>query len=231
VAVLEIEHLGVDHGLVPAVRDVSMCVEAGEIVALLGANGAGKTTTLLAISNLARRKQGRISVAGTDTLGLAPHQVARLGVAHVPEGRGLISRLTVRENLRLAPRRQDLGPVGTWFPELDALMGRRAGLLSGGEQQMLALARAFLGRPRLLLVDEPSLGLAPVVVERLLGTLRQIANEAGTAVVVVEQDPALALSFADRGHVIRQGEVVLSGAAADLGRNAAALTRAYLGDT
>lgn len=227
---LEVEGLRAGYGNVIAVRDVQLSVREGEVVTMLGANGAGKTTTLLAVSGLVTRMRGRVSIGGTDTSRLPPHRIASLGVAHVPQDRGLFTRLTVRENLWLVGRRRDAVQALEFFPPLEALLDRRVGLLSGGEQQMVALARAFLSRPRLLLVDELSYGLAPMVVTRLMKTLRATATSTGLGVVLVEQHVPLALSCSDRAIVIRQGAVVLEGAAADLATRPHDLATAYLGN-
>jgi branched-chain amino acid transport system ATP-binding protein len=216
----------------PVVRDLDLHVEAGEIVALLGANGAGKTTTLLGLSGLVEVLGGRIELDGADLAGVGPHRIARRGLAHVPEDRALFTDLTVRENLQLGQhsRRADVAPALALCPELEPLLGRRAGLLSGGEQQMLAVARAVVGRPTVLLVDEMSLGLAPLVVTRLLAVLREVAGSTGCGIVLVEQHVQQALAIADRGYVLRRGRVALEGAAAELRRSAALLAESYLGD-
>jgi branched-chain amino acid transport system ATP-binding protein len=200
------------------------------VVALLGPNGAGKTTTLLTISGLLRPLGGAVEVLGAAASWRSPHRNARRGLAHVPEGRSLFGSLSVRENLRLARRgRVGDGDVLDLFPALRPLLDRRAGLLSGGEQQMLALARALAGGPRLLLVDEMSLGLAPIVLERLAPVVRRVARERGVGVLLVEQHVPVALSIADRAVVLRHGDVVASGPAAEVGADLAALHASYLG--
>jgi branched-chain amino acid transport system ATP-binding protein len=201
------------------------------VVALLGPNGAGKTTLLLAVSGLVERYSGAVQVLGRSTSGMRAASIARLGMAHVPEDRGLFTRLTVRENLRVAGRhaRARTAVVLQHFPELGPLLDRRVGLLSGGEQQMLALARALVNEPKLLLVDEMSLGLAPVLVERLLPMVRRIADESGAGVLMVEQHVDLALSIADRAHVMRHGELALSERASVLREHPELLTESYLG--
>jgi branched-chain amino acid transport system ATP-binding protein len=232
VSVLEIAGLTAGYDGAPVVRDLDLTVDAGEVVALLGPNGAGKTTTLKAISGIVRPLSGRIAFAGTDTAKLAPEQRARRGIAHVPEGRGLFFGLTVAEHFRLGHRGERLAAEQAYeyFPALGELRARRAGLLSGGEQQMLAVARALVRRPRLLLLDELSLGLAPVVVERLLPVVRGYALEHGCAVLLVEQHVQLALEIADRGYVLSHGEVVLHRGARELRADEQLLTASYLGE-
>jgi branched-chain amino acid transport system ATP-binding protein len=208
---------------------VSLSVGEGEIVAVLGANGAGKTTTLRAISGTVRRSGG-ILFAGR-SLGRTPEAVARRGIAHVPEGRGTFTELTVLENLRLGAytrRRADLSRAYAYFPFLEARSGQAAGTLSGGEQQMLAVARALMLRPRLLLLDEPSLGLAPTVVRELFRIVRSLNRDEGLAVLVVEQNAILALGAADRAYVLEAGRVAVVGTSDELRQNES-VRRSYLG--
>jgi branched-chain amino acid transport system ATP-binding protein len=216
---------------VPVLRDIDIHVEQGEVVALMGANGAGKTTTLLTVSGLLPVTRGELVVSDAPVRKNRPWLVARRGVAHVPEGRALFFGLTVRENLILGRRKgvTDIDEVLVGFPALEPLLPRRAGLLSGGEQQMLALARAFASKPKLLLVDEMSLGLAPVIVERLLPTLR-LAADNGAGVLFVEQHVGLALKVADRVYVLRRGRVVMAGTAAEVEKSTHLLEASYLGE-
>ncbi|MGH3154108.1 MAG: ABC transporter ATP-binding protein [Streptosporangiaceae bacterium] len=218
---------------VPVVRELNLQVRPGEVVALLGPNGAGKTTTLETIAGLNRPISGAVELSGENIAGQAAHRIARKGLALVPEGRALFPGLTVREHLRLAggrsgPREDELLEM---LPELRKCLGRKAGLLSGGEQQMLAVGRALVTRPRLLLVDEMSLGLAPVIVERLLPILRRAADELGSSVLFVEQHVALALEISDRAYVLTHGRIRLEGPAAELRERRELLAASYLGET
>lgn len=229
--VLELEAVDAGYDRLPVVRGLTMHVDAGEIVALLGPNGAGKTTTLLTVSGLLPLLGGKLDVLGGGPPSTRrPEEVARRGVAHVPEHRALFYELTVRENLRLgANRRVEIDRVLDYFPALEPLLDRVSGLLSGGEQQMLALGRAIAGEPKLLMVDEMSLGLAPIIVERLLPVLRRLVTETGAAVLLVEQHVHLALELADRAYILNHGDVVASGSAADLASQAERLEASYLG--
>ena len=218
----------------PVVRDLNISVSEGEVVCLLGANGAGKTTTLLTIAGALPALAGTVEVMGRRSQQGRPHEVARRGLAIVPEGRGLFYKLTVAENLRLRRHRQstvEIDDVLAYFPALAKLMDRRAGLLSGGEQQMLALAGALVADPKVVMLDEMSLGLAPIIVEQLLPTVRQIADERGMAVLLVEQHVLAALKVADRGYVLAHGEVVAEGTASELRRDAELLEASYLGES
>ena len=233
-ALLEVEAIEAQYGPVRALRGISLTVGDGEIVAVLGANGAGKTTTLRAISGTVRRT-GSVRLGGRELVRRAADSVARAGIAHVPEGRGTFVELSVRENLALgaytqsrAAAREAYARVVRYFPWIGRRGDQQAATLSGGEQQMLAIARALMQGPRLLLLDEPSLGLAPIIVRELYETVRRLNGEDGLAVLVVEQNAALALDVASRAYVLEAGRVALEGPSGELRRNEA-VRRSYLG--
>jgi branched-chain amino acid transport system ATP-binding protein len=231
-SVLAIEAVDAGYEGATVLRNLDLTVGPGEVIALLGSNGAGKTTTLRAISGIVHPTTGRICVSGTDLRKISISGRARMGIAHVPDNRGVFFGLTVAEHFRLGHRgeRLDADVAYQYFPALTELQDRRCGLLSGGEQQMLAVARALARRPRLLLLDELSLGLAPLIVERLLPVVRQYANDSGCGVVLVEQHVQLALATADRGYVLSHGRVVLQDTAAALRDNRELLMASYFGE-
>ena len=219
-ALLDVSSLDVHYGAIHALRGISLRVEEGEIVTLVGSNGAGKSTTLRAISGLVPPSAGTIRYAGNLIQGKPPHEIVALGVAQAPEGRGIFANLTVEENLKVGAyaRREGWRELEgereralDYFPQIRGRLGQRAGTLSGGEQQMLAIARALLARPRLLLLDEPSLGLAPQIVQTIFRIIREI-NKAGTTILLVEQNAHMALHTAHRGYVLETGRVVLEDA-------------------
>jgi branched-chain amino acid transport system ATP-binding protein len=231
-ALLVVEHLDAGYQGIPVVRDLSLHVDAGEVVALLGPNGAGKTTTLLTVSALLAPLGGEVTLFGASIRRQRPYRLAKAGLGHVTEDRSLFFELTVKENLRLGchGRAGDLDVVLDFFPQLKPLMGRRAGLLSGGEQQMLALGRAIASKPKMLLLDEMSLGLAPVVVERLLPIVRDVAVATGSGVLLVEQHVELALEVSDRAYVLAHGDLVLQDTAKNLLENQSVLEASYMGE-
>ena len=230
---LELENVEARYGAVQALHGVSLSVGEGEVVAVLGGNGAGKTTMLRAVSGLVSTS-GQVRFAGERITGASPERVARAGVEHVPEGRGLFNELSVYDNLRLGAYLQRDGfdegyeRVQAHFPWLERRRDQQAGTLSGGEQQMLAVARALMGRPRLLLLDEPSLGLAPLVVREIFGILDDLNEKEGLAVLVVEQNAKLALRSSSRAYVLEVGRVALEGPSAELAENES-VRKAYLG--
>jgi branched-chain amino acid transport system ATP-binding protein len=235
VALLEVDGIDASYGRIRALSDVSLTVDEGEIVTLIGANGAGKTTTLRAISGLVRPTRGTIRFEGRDLLQCSPDQIVRLGIGHSPEGRRVFARMTVRENLELgaftrhsdSEVRSDFERVLETFPRLRERLQQKAGTLSGGEQQMLAIGRALMSRPRLLLLDEPSLGLSPILVQTIFGVIREI-NAGGTTVLLIEQNARQALSIANRGYVLEVGKIVYADTAANL-MASEAVRAAYLG--
>ena len=231
---LKVESLDVAYGEIRALKGVGLEVGRGEIVTILGNNGAGKTTTLKTISGLLHPTAGTIMLEAEPLVGVPPHAIVSRGVAHVPEGRRIFNRLTVRENLTMgaylrsdAGIAADLERVFELFPRLAERITQVAGTLSGGEQQMLAIGRALMANPRLLLLDEPSMGLAPVLVEQIFDTISDI-NRQGMTILLVEQNAAMALSIAHRGYVLETGSIALTGTAAELSDNPE-VRRAYLG--
>ncbi len=233
---LEVRGLHVYYGEIHALKGISFRVGQGEIVTLLGNNGAGKTTTLRTLSGLLRPRAGEVLLDGAPLGGIAPHGIVLKGITHVPEGRRIFNRLTVSENLEMgAYTRSDSGiaedmeSVFVVFPRLKERRTQVAGTLSGGEQQMLAIGRALMAKPRLLLLDEPSMGLAPVLVEQIFETVQTI-NRQGVTILLVEQNAAMALSIAERGYVLETGRLVLEGPARELADNVD-VRRAYLGES
>ncbi|MCC6728241.1 MAG: ABC transporter ATP-binding protein [Chthonomonadales bacterium] len=234
---LDLERVNVRYGAVQALKEVSLGVEAGEIVTMIGANGAGKTTTIRAISGLVRPTSGRIVFEGSDIIGLPPHELVARGICQSPEGRRVFADMSVRENLELGAYtrhrdasgvRADMERVFALFPRLEERVRQLAGTLSGGEQQMLAMGRALMARPRLLLLDEPSLGLAPFLVRQIFQIIGDI-NRQGVTILLVEQNAFQALRVASRGYVLETGEVVLADTAARLLEDDS-VRKAYLGE-
>ena len=223
------------YGNIHALQGVTIEVGKGEIVTLIGANGAGKTTTLKTISGLLTPRKGTVTFEGADIARMQAHQLVKLGIGHAPEGRRIFSRLTVLENLQMGAFTRNLKTIGpdinrvlTLFPRLRERISQQGGTLSGGEQQMLAIGRALMSQPRLLLLDEPSLGLAPILVQQVFATIKEI-NEQGTTILLVEQNALQALTIAHRGYVLQTGSVVLTGPASDLIKNET-VRKAYLGE-
>jgi branched-chain amino acid transport system ATP-binding protein len=233
--ILELEDVHTFYGSIEALKGISLEVREAEIVTLLGANGAGKSTTLRSIHGLNPPRRGKIRFQGKEIGGRSAHDIVDLGIAHAPEGRRLFPRMSVLENLEMgafqrsdrAGMREDLDRVYSLFPRLAERKNQRAGTLSGGEQQMCAIGRALMARPKLLLLDEPSLGLAPILVDRIFEIIREI-NSQGTTILLVEQNALMALDAADRGYVLETGKVVLSGDAKSLRENEE-VQKAYLG--
>jgi len=235
VALLEVEGIDASYGRIVALEGVTLRVEEGEIVTLIGANGAGKTTTLRAISGLVRTTKGAIRFDGTDLQRSTPDRIVRMGIGHSPEGRRVFARMTVRENLELgaytrtskAEFDEDYERVLAIFPRLEERLQQKSGTLSGGEQQMLAMARALMSRPKLLMLDEPSLGLSPILVQTIFGVIKEI-NARGTTVLLIEQNARQALGIATRGYVLEVGKIVHEDSAANL-MASEAVRAAYLG--
>lgn len=234
-SLLSVSNLSVSYGAIEAIRNCSLRVEQGEIVTLIGGNGAGKSTMLRTISGLLIPKQGTIRFEGKEIQGQPPHRIAQSGLVHVPEGRGIFANLTVEENLQLgaysrndhAEIRKDRERALELFPRVRERLKQAAGTLSGGEQQMVAIARAMLSRPRLLMLDEPSLGLAPQIVQTIFQVIREI-NNSGTTILLVEQNAAMALKVAHRAYVIEVGSIEMEGPAAELA-SSDEVRKAYLG--
>jgi len=233
-SLLQVDKLTAGFGLTPVLFDVDLELQPGELVAVIGANGAGKSTLLGALSGLVRLERGSVHFGDRRISGLRPEMIVASGLVHVPQGRRLFGTMTVQRNLLLGAYRrrdgrvqQDLQRILQYFPALADKLDRDAGTLSGGEQQMVAIGRGLMARPRLLMIDEPSLGLAPKIVDRVMEIVKTI-NQDGTAVLLVEQDVVLALEIADRGYVLENGRIAMSGAATDLRRDPA-VRKAYLG--
>ncbi|MBE3587558.1 MAG: ABC transporter ATP-binding protein [Thermoanaerobacteraceae bacterium] len=233
---LEVKDLCVAYGVIEALKGISFTVEEGEVVSLIGANGAGKSTTLRTISGLLRPKRGQIKYRGKEISKLPPHKVVELGLTQVPEGRRVFSRMTVMENLEMGAYtcrsrgevKAGLERVFARFPRLAERKNQLAGTLSGGEQQMLAMGRALMSRPELLLLDEPSMGLAPLLVREVFAIIKEI-NQTGTTILLVEQNAHMALSISHRAYVLQTGEITISGPAGELMKNPE-VKKAYLGD-
>ena len=235
-SMLEVKDLEVYYGVIQAIKGISFHVEEGEVIALIGANGAGKTTTLQTITGMLNAQAGSIRFEGTELTKIPGHKIVSMGMAHVPEGRRVFADMSVYENLLLgAYTRKDkaeiaesLASVYKRFPRLEERKGQRAGTLSGGEQQMLAMGRALMSRPRIILMDEPSMGLSPIFVNEIFDIIREV-SESGTTVLLVEQNAKKALSIADRAYVLETGSITMDGKAEDL-LNDEAVQKAYLGE-
>ena len=235
-SMLEVKDLEVYYGVIQAIKGISFHVEEGEVIALIGANGAGKTTTLQTITGMLNAQAGSIQFEGTELTKIPGHKIVSMGMAHVPEGRRVFAQLSVLENLKLgAYTRKDkteieesLKRVYKSFPRLEERKNQLAGTLSGGEQQMLAMGRALMSKPRIVLMDEPSMGVSPIVVEEIFNIIKEISAE-GTTVLLVEQNAKKALSIADRAYVLETGKIVLEGDAKDL-LNDESIKKAYLGE-
>jgi branched-chain amino acid transport system ATP-binding protein len=235
-SLLQLEDIHAYYGHIHALHGISLHVEEGEIVTLIGANGAGKSTTLRTISGLIRPRQGAIRLRGEEITGIPPHQIVSMGVGHVPEGRGIFPRLTVRENLEMgaytisstAEVSSRMEQVFSIFPRLKERLTQKGGTLSGGEQQMLATARGLMLKPQILLMDEPSMGLAPVLVDAIFDIIRDLNQRTGTTILLVEQNALMALSVAHRGYVLQTGSIMVTDTAENLKRNEM-VRAAYLG--
>jgi branched-chain amino acid transport system ATP-binding protein len=236
VALLELENIHSFYGKIHALKGISLSVEEGEIVTLIGANGAGKSTTLRTISGLVRARRGKVTFGGQDISNLPAHEIVLAGVGHVPEGRGVFPRLTVRENLEIgafpihsrSEVQQRMAVVFELFPRLKERLTQKGGTLSGGEQQMLATARGLMLKPKILLMDEPSMGLAPVLVEVIFDVILQLNRNEGITILLVEQNAHMALQYAARAYVLETGQIVLSGPAGEIAHNPQ-VKEAYLG--
>ena len=235
-SMLEVKDLKVYYGMIQAIKGVSFHVDEGEVIALIGANGAGKTTILHTISGLLTPKEGTVTFEGTDIVKIPGHKIVSMGMAHVPEGRRVFAQLSVLENLKMgaytrkdkAETAQTLKTVFQRFPRLEERQNQMAGTLSGGEQQMLAMGRALMSHPKIILMDEPSMGLSPIFVNEIFDIIKEVSNS-GTTVLLVEQNAKKALSIADRAYVLETGKIVLEGKAQDLLNNDS-IKKAYLGE-
>jgi branched-chain amino acid transport system ATP-binding protein len=235
-SLLELENVHSYYGHIHALKGISLNVDEGEIVTLIGGNGAGKSTTLRTISGIVRAREGRILLNGREITHMAPHDIVITGVGHVPEGRGIFPRLTVRENLDMgaytitdqAEINQRFEMVFNLFPRLKERINQKGGTLSGGEQQMLATARGLMLKPHILLMDEPSMGLAPVLVDLIFDVIRELNQKEGTTILLVEQNAHMALKYASRAYVLETGRIVLTGPAAEIAQNPE-VKKAYLG--
>lgn len=235
--ILSLRNLETRYGQIYALRGINMDVQEGEIVALLGANGAGKSTTLKTISSLIRASSGSVIFQGQDITTLHPHSIVEMGVIHVPEGRMIFKELSVKENLELGSftlddndeRKKRMEKVFGMFPILQERQQQMGGFLSGGEQQMLAIGRALMTEPKVLLLDEPSMGLAPLIVKNIMNIIEQINKEQGTTILLVEQNAKAALKLATRGYVLETGEIVMEGNAEELSKDES-IVKAYLGE-
>lgn len=232
---LRLEDVSVSYGMIDALKGISLIIERGEIVALIGANGAGKSTTLMSISGISALRSGKIWYEGSTISGWPAHKIVRMGVSQVPEGRRIFPRMTVRENLEMGAFSRvkqelasDMGRVFEMFPVLSERSNQLGGTLSGGEQQMLAIGRALMSRPRLLLLDEPSLGLAPIIVSRIFKIIKEI-NQQGTTILLVEQNAKAALRLAHRAYVMETGKIVMQGESSVLAKDPG-IKKAYLGE-